>query len=129
MTSGSVYLNNVNIGNISYINTGTFSGSNGTITNSSITGLIFDPLVYRSFTIIASISIKRTSGGNYFAQYTIEGVSRDSGWSIYTSNLGDTLDISISIDSSTGQLQYSSSTTYTNWTSTIFNYHNVGIFI
>ena len=114
---GSVVINNV-----SSTNSGTFNAANGPITNGSITGLIFATNTYRSFSILLSATVSRTSGGNYNAQYTIEGIQLDSGWNIYITNLGDTIDLTFSINSSNGQIQYSTSTTYTNWTSTLFNY-------
>ena len=69
-----------------------------------------------------TVILLRTSGGNFKAQYTIEGVQKDSGWAIYTTNLGDIIDLTFSIVSGTGQVQYSSGTTYTNFTSLVFNY-------
>jgi hypothetical protein len=121
---GSVVINNV-----SSMSSGTFSAPNTIVTNGSITGLVFAPATYRSFSIIMSASVTRTTGGNYNAQYTIEGIQRDSGWNIYTSSLGDTIDLIFSINTSTGQLQYSSSTIYTNWTSTVLNYQTTVIYI
>jgi hypothetical protein len=136
VTSGGAGIaKNVNVGgsvvinNISSMSSGTFNAANGTVTNGSITGLIFNPSVFRSFVIVMSVSILRTSGGNYNAQYTIEGILRDSGWNIYVSSLGDTIDLTFSINTSTGQLEYSSTTTYTNWTSTVFNYQVTVIYV
>jgi hypothetical protein len=132
---GAGIAKNVNIGgsvvinNISSMSSGTFNAANGIITNSDVSGLIFNPSVFRSFVIVMSVSILRTSGGNYNAQYTIEGILRDSGWNIYVSSLGDTIDLTFSINTSTGQLQYSSTTTYTNWISTVLNYQVTVIYV
>jgi hypothetical protein len=54
-------------------------------------------------TLTSVFPLKRDRAG--IVQYTIEGVL-DSGWNIYTSTFGWCIDI-ISIDSITGQLQYS----------------------
>lgn len=121
---GSVVINNV-----SSMSSGTFSALNGTITNGIVTGLLFTSTAYRSFSIIMSVSVLRTSGGNLNAQYTMEGIQKDSGWFIYVTSLGDTIDLIFSINNTTGQLQYSSSTLYTNWTSTTFNYQTTVIYI
>ena len=71
---GSVVLNN-----ISSTSSGAFTASNGPVTNGAITGLLFSTNTYRSFSILMSVSVNRTAGGNYNAQYTIEGIQRDSG--------------------------------------------------
>lgn len=68
-----------------------------------------------------SASITRSAGGNYNAQFTIEGIQRDAGWYIYVSSLGDTVDLTFNITSG-GQLQYSTTTTHSNWVSTKLNY-------
>lgn len=121
---GSVVINN-----ISATSSGTFNAANGTVTNGSVTNLIFAPSTYRSFTLLMSVGVSRFAGGSYYAQYTIEGILRDTGWNIFVTNLGDTIDLTFSINTSTGQLQYSSTTTYTNWTSTTLNYHTTVLYI
>jgi hypothetical protein len=120
---GSVILNNV-----CTTSSGTFDAINGPVTTSNITGLLFSTSIYRSFSILMSASISRSVGGNLNVQFTIEGIQRDVGWYIYVSSLGDSIDITFNI-TSTGQLQYSTSTTYTNWLSTKLNYQVTGIYI
>jgi hypothetical protein len=63
-----------------------------------------------------------------YNQITLEGVQTASGWSLYTNFLGDIIDITFNITSG-GQVQYSSQTNYTSWTSTRFAYQSTGIFI
>lgn len=120
---GSVILNNV-----CSTSSGTFDATNGPVSNSNITGLLFLTSVYRSFSILMSTSISRSVGGNFNAQFTIEGIQRDAGWYIYVSSLGDSIDITFNI-TATGQLQYSTSTTHTNWLSTKLNYQVTGIYV
>jgi hypothetical protein len=120
---GSVILNNV-----CSTSSGTFDAINGPVTTSNITGLLFSTSVYRSFSILMSTSISRSVGGNFNAQFTIEGIQRDAGWYIYVSSLGDSIDITFNI-TATGQLQYSTSTTHTNWLSTKLNYQVTGIYV
>jgi hypothetical protein len=120
---GSVILNNV-----CTTSSGTFDAANGPVALSNITGLTFSTTVYRSFSILMSVSVTRSSGGNYNAQFTIEGIQRDAGWYIYVSSLGDTIDITFNITAA-GQLQYSTSTTHSNWLSTKLNYQVTAIYV
>jgi hypothetical protein len=120
---GSVILNNV-----CATSSGTFDATNGPIANSSITGLVFATTVYRSFSILMSATVSRSAGGNLNAQFTIEGIQRDAGWYIYVSSLGDTMDFTFNITAA-GQLQYSTDTTYPNWTSTKLNYQITAIYV
>jgi hypothetical protein len=120
---GSVILNNV-----CATSSGTFDAANGPVALSNITGLSFSTSAYRSFSILMSASITRSAGGNYNAQFTIEGIQRDAGWYIYVSSLGDTVDIIFNITSA-GQLQYSTATTHTNWVSTKLNYQVTAIYV
>lgn len=120
---GSVILNNV-----CATSSGTFDAANGPVALSNITGLTFSTTVYRSFSILMSSSITRSAGGNYNAQFTIEGIQRDSGWYIYVSSLGDALDLTFNITSA-GQLQYSTATTHSNWISTKLNYQVTAIYV
>lgn len=109
--------------NLSGINTqfsGSFEGANDVTTPSDITGLIFPSATIRSFNVMMSISISRSAGGNYFAQYSIDGVQNDNGWIIEEEYIGDNtgLDFSINTD---GQIQYKSPN-YVNWSSTVIRY-------
>jgi len=120
---GSVILNNV-----CSTSSGTFDAANGPVTTQNITGLAFATNVYRSFTTLMSVTVARSAGGNYNAQFTIEGIQRDAGWYIYVSTLGDTIDITFNITAA-GQLQYSTSTTHSNWLSTKLNYQVTAIYV
>ena len=109
--------------NLSGINTqfsGSFEGANNVTSPADITGLIFPSSTIRSFNVMLSISITRSAGGNYFAQYSIDGVQNDNGWIIEEEYIGDNtgLDFSINTD---GQIQYKSPN-YVNWSSTVIRY-------
>jgi hypothetical protein len=114
---GGIISNSVDI-----MASGAFTAANGQTLPANITGLLLTSSIYSSFSIIMNVSLLRSAGGNLKAQYTIEGIQRDSGWSIYVTSLGDTIDLTFSI-LSTGQLQYSSTTTYPNFTSLTFYYN------
>jgi hypothetical protein len=114
---GGIISNSVDI-----MASGAFTAANGQTLPANITGLLLTSSIYSSFSIIMNVSLLRSAGGNLKAQYTIEGIQRDSGWSIYVTSLGDTIDLTFSI-LSTGQLQYSSTTTYANFTSLTFYYN------
>jgi len=114
---GSIINNNVDI-NAS----GTFTAVNGQTVPANITSLLLTSSIYSSFSIIMNVSLLRSAGGNLKAQYTIEGIQQDSGWFIYVTSLGDTIDLTFNI-LSTGQLQYSSTTSYVNFTSLTFYYN------
>jgi hypothetical protein len=132
VTGGAGITKNVSVGGnlimngASYRFGGSFNANNGTTTNGNVTGLLFTSANYRSFSIVMAISVTATS--SLYSQYTIEGIQRGAGWYIYATTLGDTIDITFSINSS-GQLQYSSTTTYAGWSSTIFNYDVTAISI
>ena len=133
IVSGGVGISkNMSLGGILNMNSnsqtfaGTFNANNGVISNTNITGLLYPSSNYRSFIIQLSISMSATT--SLYAQYTIEGIQRSAGWYIYTNYLGDAIDITFNI-TSTGQLQYSSNTTYPGWVSSVFNYQSTAILI
>jgi hypothetical protein len=132
VTGGAGITKNLSVGGnlimngSSYMFGGAFSANNGTTVNGNVTGLLFPSANYRSFSVIMGISVSATTP--LYSQYTIEGIQRSSGWYIYVTTLGDTVDFTFGINSS-GQLTYSSSTTYSGWSSTIFNYQATAISI
>jgi hypothetical protein len=121
ITTSNVYLNTVNLAGISNYYSGTFSAANNVSVASDITGLLFPSATVRSFVATLAISVTQSTGQNYYSQYTIDGIQTNSGWQIFPSAVGDSIDIIFSIDSSTGQLQYVSPN-LANWSSTIMNY-------
>ena len=104
----------------SFMYTGSFNANNGPISNAPVSNLLFSSNTYRSFIIQMSISV--SANINIYSQVTIEGIQQNSGWVIYTTTLGDTIDIIFDINNS-GQILYNSNTTYAGWISTIFNFN------
>lgn len=121
ITTSNVYLNTVNLAGISKYYSGTFSAANNISVAAGITGLLFPSGTVRSFVATLAISVTQSIGQNYYSQYTIDGVQTNSGWQIFPTAIGDSIDIIFSIDSSTGQLKYVSPN-LPNWSSTIMNY-------
>jgi hypothetical protein len=113
--------NSLNLSGITTQFGGSFIASNNVSSAQDVTGLLFPSANARSFTIIIGVEIIRSSGGNFFAQYTVEGIQTDIGWNINQTSLGDTTGITFSI-LSTGQIQYTS-TNQTNWSSTTMRYN------
>jgi microcystin-dependent protein len=99
---------------------GSFVASNNVISLTDVTGLLFSTANIRSFSLVISISIIRSAGGNLFTQYFIDGIQTDSGWLLDDYFIGDTSGVIFSI-TSLGQIQYLSSN-LTNWTSSTFKY-------
>jgi hypothetical protein len=104
-----------------------FSAGNSVITPTTITNLIFPNATYRSFSLLIAVSLSAST--NLYAQYTIDGIQTSNGWSLFTDIIGDTIDIDFTIDSSTGQMLYTSPTNYTGWSSTLMNYHATALII
>lgn len=135
ITNGGLYVSkslqvedNIILNNVSTTGSGTFDAVNGQGSPANITDLLIDSNIYTSFSILMTVILLRSAGGNFMSQYTIEGIQTDAGWAIYTTDLGDIIDLTFSIVSGTGQLQYSSGTTYTNFTSLTFNYQVTALY-
>jgi hypothetical protein len=118
-SSGNLYLNTLSTG-ISNFFSGTFIASNNVVSPTNITGLYFDSSIIRSFNIDMTVSVLRTTGGNYYESISLQGVKSDLNWVLYTSTIGDSSGIVVSL-SSGGNLQYTSPN-FTNWTSSTLRY-------
>ena len=122
-TSGSIVANTVDItpslGDISKERS--FAAANNQAVSGNITNFAFANGVVRSFNAVTSVSIVRLSGQNFYANYDIRGVQKDSGeWAINVSFVGDNTGIVFSIDAN-GQLQYTS-TNVSQWQSTTLKF-------
>jgi hypothetical protein len=109
------------------VNTGISSSISGSETNvpntgalRSISGLAFSNTTIRSFVVNVNVSIVRTTGGNLFETFTLEGNQRASSWDLYVTSLGDTTSTTFSITSA-GQVQHTTAVV-ANWTSTSIIY-------
>jgi hypothetical protein len=118
-SSGNLYLNTLSTG-ISNFFSGTFIASNNVVSPTNITGLYFDSSIVRSFNIDMTVSVLRTTGGNFYESISLQGVKSDLNWVLYTSTIGDVSGVVVSL-SSGGNLQYTSPN-FTNWTSTTLRY-------
>jgi hypothetical protein len=118
-TINSLVTNDVNLGVASFFS-GSATGLNNVSTPTNISGLVFQNANIRSFTITMTINMNRTSGGNLFENFILEGIQNDSGWTLLSTSQGDITGIVFSITSS-GQIQYTG-TNMTNWSSTTFRY-------
>lgn len=118
-TIANLNVGNINTGISSYFS-GSYVGANNVTSATSITGLKFNSTDIQSFTAQASISVLRSTGGNFFETVALEGYQTDAGWSLLTSSIGDISGITFSIDAS-GQVLYTS-TNATNWSSTTIRY-------
>jgi hypothetical protein len=116
---GNLSINNVNLG-ISNLFSGSFSASNNVTSPSNVTGLVFTNADTRFFQCQISVSITRTSGGNLYETFTLEGNQTDSGWNLYTSSINDITGIVFTITTD-GQVQYTS-TDVINFSSSMFCY-------
>ena len=117
---GSLFANSLNIG-VSRTISGSFTASNNITSPTNVTGLVFDANNIRSFQGSLSVAIVRSSGGNLYETINFEAnYTESSGWTLYTSSVGDVTGIILSI-TSLGQMRYTS-TNLSNWTSTTFRY-------
>ena len=122
-TSGSIIANTVDItpslGDISKERS--FAAANNQSVSANVTNFAFANGVVRSFNAVASVSIVRLSGTNYYANYDIRGVQKDSNdWVINVSFVGDNTGIVFTIDDN-GQIQYTSSNV-SQWQSTVIKF-------
>jgi hypothetical protein len=116
MTAGTI-----NVSGISDIYSGSFAAANNVSSPADIVGLNFDENVYRSFVVQVSVSVSGiTPTLSLYQQTLVEGIQTSSGWYIYTSEIGDSIDFTFSI-SNIGQLQYTASD-YAGWTDTTLKY-------
>lgn len=76
-------------------------------TETNVTGLLFDPLVVRSF--VANISVQIDATVDLYEQFTIQAVNIGSDWEYTVESQGDESSINFIVDTS-GQIKYNSST-------------------
>lgn len=106
-------------GGISSFFAGSFSANNNVSSATNVTGLLFPSASVRSFLATLTINLSK-SGGNLNEMVTLEGIQRDSGWSLFDTALGEDTGLVFTIDS-TGQVKYTS-TNYTGWVSTTIRF-------
>jgi hypothetical protein len=119
-TVGTLLANNLNLGSVSMFS-GSFSASNNQASAAAVTGLIFNSSNVNYFECILTVGITTSVPSTLNAVYTIRGNYNASGWAIAVSYIGDNTGITFSINSSTGQISYTS-TNVSFWTSDIFRF-------
>jgi len=126
LTAGNLYFTSWSTGISNYF-AGQFSASNNVTTACAITGFQFNSSEIRSFTSQVTISVLRSTGGNYYETVTLEGHQSDVDWTLLTSNIGDVSGINFTINAQ-GQILYTSTNT-SNWTSTKIKYwaHSIDV--
>ena len=137
VTIGNTFLNNFSTGTLntnafnmnssSYVYSGTSTVGNNIVTPTNVLGLVLPTATTRSFKVVISVNTLVSSGPNYFAQYTVEGIQNDSGWTLDDYYIGDILNLTFSITAG-GQIQYTS-TNVANWTSTTLFYQATGMYL
>ncbi len=100
-----------------------FTAANNQITQSNITGLVFSNS--KSFELMLLSSLI-TISGEYNANFKIRGVKANSGWTLTYTYIGDDTYVDFYINSSTGQLEYTTSNVL-NWISTTFKYKAISL--
>jgi hypothetical protein len=127
-TLGNLYMTNLTVGNVITGNvnygiantfSGSFSASNNVIVATAVTGLSFASAAQVAFTANIAVSISATT--SLFSQYILEGIQTSSGWNMSVSSVGDTTGITFTINSSTGQVNYTS-TNITGFVSSTFRW-------
>jgi hypothetical protein len=129
VTVGTLVCNNSSFGNLSAQAVGTrmgnifsnaFNAANNVSSASNVIGFSFSNASIRSFSANVTVSVLKSSGGNLYETFTLEGHQTDSGWTLLPSSFGDVSGITFSITSS-GQVQYTS-INHSNWTSTVIRF-------
>jgi fibronectin-binding autotransporter adhesin len=129
VTIGTLVCNNSSFGNLSAQALGTrmgnifsnaFNAANNVASASNVIGFSFSNASIRSFSANVTVSVIKSSGGNLYETFTLEGHQTDAGWTLLPSSFGDVSGITFSITSS-GQVQYTS-INHSNWTSTVIRF-------
>jgi hypothetical protein len=118
-TANNIITNSVNYG-MSSTFSGSFLAANNVISAAPVTGLVFNSSNVTFFTATLTATLLTSTPSTLFATFTLRGTFNGT-WGIISSYLGDNTGITFDIDSSTGQLTYTSTDT-TDWTSNTFRY-------
>jgi hypothetical protein len=102
---------NLNVNNVNYGIANTFSGTFFATVNGSpvsVTQLIFNSTNIVSFTINMTVSTS-----TLFESFLLEGIQTSTGWVLLSTSQGDITGVVFSINSSTGQVNYTSASVAT----------------
>jgi len=99
----------------------TFYAQNNQNIPQNVTGFSFQSPT-KSFSGITCVTIE-TNSDSYDCLFDVKGIRKNSGWTLYSSNVGDDVGISFSITTS-GQIQYTS-TNILDWVSTTMKFRAI----
>jgi microcystin-dependent protein len=121
LTISNLVVDHINIGTSDFFS-GSFNAANNVVTPTAITNLIFSDATVTSFIANVSVVIYINAVASLYETFTLSGSYMSSGWILTNYSVGDISGINFSIDSSSGQILYTS-TNITNWTSGIIRYN------
>ena len=121
LTISNLVVDNINLGISNYFS-GSFNAANNVTTPTAITELIFSGATVTSFVANVSVVIYVNTIASLYETFTLSGSYSSTGWILTNFSIGDISGIVFTINSSTGQIYYTSSN-ITNWTSAIIRYN------
>lgn len=116
-----LYVNDINITpSIGDLNQREFLADNNQPIPVNVDGFAFNHPSIKSFTGIVCVTVDADSD-IFDALFELKGIKKKTGWVLYSSYVGDDLNIDFSVTSSTGQIQYTSQE-FINWNSTVMKF-------
>jgi hypothetical protein len=100
------------------INQREFIAANDQVSPVDVSGFVFTDSSIKSFTGVICVTVD--ADDIYDSLYELKGIKKKNGWNLYSSYVGDTLNIDFYI-TSTGQIQYTSQN-FVDWNSTIMKF-------
>lgn len=122
LTLSNLVVDNIAIG-ISSVFSGSFNAANNVTIPTAIPDLIFSGSSVISFVVNTSVVIYINNVASLYETFTLSGSYSSSGWILTNYSVGDITGISFSINSSTGQIYYTSTNT-PDYTSSIIRYYS-----
>ena len=121
LTISNLVVDNINLGISNYFS-GSFNAANNVITPTAVTNLVFSSSSVVNFVANVSVIIYVNTIASLYETFTLSGSYSSTGWVLTNYSVGDISGVSFTIDSSSGQIYYTS-TDITNWTSGVIRYH------
>ncbi len=121
LTISNLVVDNINLGISNYFS-GSFNAANNVITPTAVTNLVFSSSSVVNFVANVSVIIYVNTVASLYETFTLSGSYSSTGWVLTNYSVGDISGIAFTIDSSSGQIYYTS-TNITNWTSGVIRYN------
>jgi hypothetical protein len=121
LTLSNLVVDNIAVG-ISNVFSGSFNAANNVTTPTAIPDLIFSGSSVISFVVNCSVVIYINNVASLYETFTLSGSYSSSGWILTNYSVGDITGVSFSINTSTGQIYYTSTNT-SSYTSSIIRYY------